>query len=187
MFPVQFGHTLPQDLGQGNAVGTNGIWRTTNGGATFDTTNMNPFVTGTFYFASFVNANLGYAGCTAAPYVFRTTDGGKSWTGVTSPTVTAYDVYASDSLNVIIANASGNVRKSTDGGATWTTILTGASATLYRMVFANANTGFTVGGTTAATMFRYTTNGGLNWTTPANTGLGASTARWPSRGVAHQG
>lgn len=162
-------------LGQGNSTsGANGIYRTTNGGTTFDTTNVVPYNSGTFYFASFVNNNLGYAGCTAAPYVYRTTNGGASWTGLTSPTVTAYDVYAADSLNIIIANASGNVRKSTDGGATWTTILTGASATLYRMVFANANTGFTAGGSTAASMFRYTTNGGLNWTTPANTGLGAS-------------
>ncbi len=163
-------------LGQGNAIsGANGIYRTTNGGTTFDTTNVVPWVSGTFYFATFVNNNLGFAGCTTAPYVYRTTNGGMSWTGLTSPTVTAYDIYASDSLNIIIANASGNVRKSTDGGATWTTILTGASATLYRMVFANSSTGFTAGGSTAATMFRYTTNGGLNWTTPANTGLAAST------------
>jgi photosystem II stability/assembly factor-like uncharacterized protein len=163
-------------LGQGNAVsGANGIYRTTNGGTTFDTTNVVPWGSGTFYFAYFVNNNLGFAGCTTAPYVYRTTNGGISWTGLTSPTVTAYDIYASDSLNIIIANASGNVRKSTDGGATWATISTGASATLYRMVFANPNVGFTVGGTTVASMFRYTTNGGLNWTTPANTGLIAST------------
>ncbi|MCE1165096.1 MAG: choice-of-anchor J domain-containing protein [Bacteroidetes bacterium] len=163
-------------LGQGNSVsGANGIFRTTNGGTTFDTTNVVPYNSGTFYFANFVNNNLGFAGCTAAPYIYRTTNGGMSWTGLTSPTTTAYDVYASDSLNIIIANTTGNVRKSTDGGATWTTISTGASATLYRMVFANANTGFTAGGTTAATMFRYTTNGGLNWTTPTNTGLPAST------------
>ncbi len=162
-------------LGQGNANGTNGIWRTTNGGQTWDTTNVVPFTTGTFYFASFVNSTLGYACGTGAPYVYRTTDGGLTWAGVTSPTTTAYDIYASDSLNVIISNASGNVRKSTDGGATWTTILTGASATLYKLTFVNANTGFTAGGTTAATMFRYTTNGGLNWTVPSNTGLPAST------------
>ena len=162
-------------LGQGNAIGTNGIWRTTNAGTTWDTTNVVPFNTGTFYFASFVNNNLGYVGGTAAPYVYRTTDGGKSWTGLTSPTVTAYDIYASDSLNIIISNASGNVRKSTDGGATWTTILTGTAVSLFKMTFANANTGFTAGGTVAATMFKYTTNAGLTWTTPTNTGLPAST------------
>jgi|WetSurMetagenome_2_1015567.scaffolds.fasta_scaffold02884_4 photosystem II stability/assembly factor-like uncharacterized protein len=162
--------------GQGNSVsGANGIYRTTNGGTTFDTTNVVPWMAGTFYFAYFVNNNLGFAGCTSAPYVYRTTNGGISWTGLTSPTVAAYDIYASDSLNIIISNASGNVRKSTDGGATWTTILTGTSATLYRMVFANPNVGFTAGGSTAASIFRYTTNGGLNWTTPANTGLAAST------------
>ena len=163
-------------LGTGNTVsGANGIYRTTNGGTTFDTTNVVPWVSGTFYFAYFVNNNLGFAGCTVAPYIYRTTNGGISWTGLATPTVTAYDVYASDSLNIIIANASGNVRKSTDGGATWTTYLTGTSATLYRMVFANPNVGFTVGGSTAASIFRYTTNGGVNWTTPANTGLPAST------------
>lgn len=163
-------------LGQGNSVsGANGIYRTTNGGTTFDTTNVVPWTSGTFYFAYFVNNNLGYAGGTGAPYVYRTTNGGISWTGLTSPTTTAYDIYASDSLNIVISNTSGNIRKSTDGGATWTTVSTGTSVALYRMVFANANVGFTAGGTTAATMFRYTTNGGLNWTTPTNTGLGAST------------
>jgi photosystem II stability/assembly factor-like uncharacterized protein len=161
-------------LGSGSV--NNGIWRTTNGGNTWDSTNVTPFTNGTFYFASFVNGNLGYAVGTGTPKVYRTNDAGLNWTGITTAwTTAAYDVYAPDSLNIIVATTLGNIQKSTDGGATWAMISTGASATMYRMVFANANTGFITGTTSA---FRYTINGGLTWTTPTNTGLVAAATFW---------
>lgn len=165
--------------GTSSAPGANGIWRTTNAGLTWDSTNVTPFVTGIFYFASFVNSNLGYASCTSAPYVFRTTNAGLTWEGLATAGTAGYDIYASDSLNIILATTLGNIKKSTDGGATWATISTGTSATMYRMVFADANTGYIYGGATGATGFRYTTNAGLNWTTPANAGLpNTSTSYW---------
>ncbi len=168
-----FNQSTGLTLGSANSTsGTNGIWRTTNGGTNWDTTNITPYVTGTFYFASFVNSTLGYACATSAPYVFRTIDGGMSWTGVTTAGGTAYDIHAFDSLNIIVASTSGNVRRSTDGGASWAAVSTGASATLYRIVFQDANTGYVSGSSSA---FRVTTDAGLTWTTPANLGLAAST------------
>ncbi len=164
-----FNQSTGLTFGSANSTsGTNGIWRTTNGGTNWDTTNITPYVSGTFYFASFVNSTLGYACATSAPYVFRTIDGGMSWTGVTTAGGTAYDIHAFDSLNIIVASTTGNVRRSTDGGASWTAVSTGASATLYRIVFADANTGYVTGTSSA---FRVTTDAGLTWTTPANSGL----------------
>ncbi|MFA5012172.1 MAG: choice-of-anchor J domain-containing protein [Ignavibacteria bacterium] len=168
-----FDQTTGLAFGSANSTsGTNGIWRTTNGGTNWDTTSMTPYVSGTFYFASFVSSTLGYACATSAPYVFRTIDGGMSWTGVTTAGGSSYDIHAFDSLNIIVASSSGNVRRTTNGGANWTAISTGTSATLYRILFADANTGYVSGSSTA---FRVTTDAGLTWTTPANSGLAAST------------
>ncbi|MFA7360297.1 MAG: choice-of-anchor J domain-containing protein [Candidatus Kapaibacterium sp.] len=166
-------------FGTGSSGLGNGIHRTTNAGTTWDSTNVTPFVTGIFYFASFVNGNLGYASCTSAPYAYRTTNAGLTWEGLATTATASYDIHAFDSLNIIVATTLGNVKKSTDGGATWTTISTGASATMYRMVFADANNGYIYGGATGATGFRYTTNAGLNWTTPTNTNLpNPTTSYW---------
>lgn len=178
---MYYGHFFNANTGMvfgAGTTGANGIWRTTNAGLTWDSTNVTPFVTGIFYFASFVNGRLGYASCTSAPYVYRTTNAGLTWEGLATAGTACYDVHAFDSLNVIVATTAGNVKKTTDGGATWATISTGASATLYRMVFADANTGYVYGGSTPATGFRYTTNAGLNWTTPTNTGLAVPTTSY---------
>ncbi len=150
-----------------------GIVRTTNGGTSFDTVTVTPFTTGTFYQTYFVNNTTGYAVGTAVPKLFKTTDAGLTWNGVTAaPAVTLYDVYSPDSLNIIVSAASGNVYKSTDAGATFSAaILTGVSSTMNKMEFANALTGFVTG---SASKFAYTVNGGLNWTTPTNTGLVAA-------------
>ncbi len=153
------------------STGNGPIVRTTNGGVTFDTI-PNMVFTGVLYQVYFRDNNNGYAVGTTTPKLWRTFNGGVSWTGVaTAPTTTLYDVYASDSLNIIVSTTAGNVAKSTNAGATWTTISTGASATLYKMEFITANLGAVTG---TASAFRYTTNGGLNWTTPANTGLVAA-------------
>jgi photosystem II stability/assembly factor-like uncharacterized protein len=158
--------------GSGSApVFGSGIVRTTNGGTTWDSVTVTPFVTSAiFYQVYFMNNNTGYAVGTTTPKLFKTTDAGLTWNGITTaPTTTLYDVYSPDSLNIIVSTTAGNVHRSTDAGATFSAaISTGVSATLYKMEFADANTGF-VSGTVSA--FRYTTNGGLNWTTPTNTGL----------------
>jgi photosystem II stability/assembly factor-like uncharacterized protein len=163
-------------VGQGSASAPEyhfGIVRTTNGGTSFDSVSASPFTTGTFYQVYFRNNNAGYAVGTGTPKLYVTNDGGLTWTGITTaPTTTLYDVYASDSLHIIVSTTAGNVAKSIDAGATWTTISTGASATLYKMEFINSNVGF-VSGTASA--FRYTMNAGLNWITPTNTGLVSAT------------
>ncbi|MCX6163211.1 MAG: YCF48-related protein [Ignavibacteriae bacterium] len=151
-----------------------GIVRTTNGGTTWDSVTVTPFVTSAiFYQVYFMNDNTGYAVGTTTPKLFKTTDAGLTWNGITTaPTTTLYDVYSPDSLNIIVSTTLGNVHKSTDAGATFSAaISTGVSATLYKMEFADANTGF-VSGTVSA--FRYTTDAGLTWTTPSNTGLVAA-------------
>lgn len=156
----------------GIVVGTSSInsamYKTTNAGITFDSCTMTPFYAGTIYSVYFLNNNIGYAVGNTVPKLYRTIDGGITWQGLTTaPTTTLYDVYASDTNNIIVSTTSGNVSRTTNGGLNWTAVSTGATATLYKIAFANANTGFVAGSSGSC---RYTTNGGLNWTL-ANTGL----------------
>ena len=172
----------------GILVGTSSInsamYRTTNGGVTFDSCTMTPFYAGTIYSACFINNNTGFAVGTTVPKMYKTTDGGVTWNGVTTaPTTTLYDVAAADSLNIIVSTTAGNVARSTNGGATWTTISTGASVTLYKIAFVNINTGFVAGSSGAC---RYTTNSGLNWTL-ANTGLPTTDTYYDLDVIASQG
>jgi photosystem II stability/assembly factor-like uncharacterized protein len=172
----------------GILVGTSSInsamYRTTNGGVTFDSCTMTPFYAGTIYSACFINNNTGFAVGTTVPKMYKTTDGGVTWNGVTTaPTTTLYDVAAADSLNIIVSTTAGNVARSYDGGATWTTISTGASVTLYKIAFVNINTGFVAGSSGAC---RYTTNSGLNWTL-ANTGLPTTDTYYDLDVIASQG
>lgn len=149
----------------GLVAGSNGLYRTTNGGTSFDSV-QTLSTSGTIYFMYFMNSTTGYVAGTSSIKVYKTTNAGLNWAPILNGSYsTAYDVYASDTNNIIVASSSGNVYKTTNAGVNWATISTGASATLYAMEFINANTGFVTG---SSGTFRYTTNAGDNWTT-ANT------------------
>ncbi len=150
----------------GQAGFNGGFARTTDGGMTWDTAYSNTVTSGIFYKVFFLNNNLGWAVGTTTPKIWSTTNGGITWSGMsTAPTTTLYDVYAWDSLTLGVVTTSGNFIKSTDGGATWSaTISTGNTGVCYRLYFKNANTGYVAG---SAGKFSFTTNSGANWTLAA--------------------
>jgi photosystem II stability/assembly factor-like uncharacterized protein len=147
----------------GSASVNGGIVRTTDGGTTWDTAYSNTVTTGIFYQVQFLNNTVGYAVGTVTPKIWKTNNGGATWTGIaTAPTTTVYDIYAFDTLNLIISTTSGNVQKSTDGGATWSAVIaTGNTNVGNKIHFINNTTGYLAGVTGK---FSYTTDGGTTWT-----------------------
>ena len=152
----------------GIVVGTSGIQRTTNGGNSFDTCANLP-TAATWYQVFFLNSLTGYAAGTTSGRLAVTTDAGVTWTlNTIIPSATYYDVWAYDKDTFYVSNSAGGVQKTTNAGLNFTLYSTGASAGLYKIYFMDAVTGM-VGG---ASTFRFTTNGGVNWTIatiPANT------------------
>jgi len=119
----------------------------------------------------FLNENDGFAatGSTSAGdslgHLYRTTDGGATWSARPYNFKRAVYSFAAPSLTTIYASIYDNrIFKSTDGGTTWTQQTSPAAASYrpYQTVFATVDTGYIVGN--LATMLK-TTNGGTNWST----------------------
>jgi photosystem II stability/assembly factor-like uncharacterized protein len=152
------------DMDNGFLNGFGGIWRTTDGGLTWDSL-YNFSTTATVYDIYFVNDTLGFVAGTSSMLVQRTTDGGVTWTALSPPSGTYYTVFAWDIDNIIAGSSSGNVQKTTDGGTTWTTVNVGQSSTLYGLKFTDTMNGWVSGtGDNPA----YTTDGGDTWTLSAS-------------------
>ncbi len=137
--------TNPSIVYAGSASG--GVWRTTNGGATWTplTDNQCSLTTGSIAIDP-VNPNIVYVG-TGEPTqsngcgLLRSFDGGTSWTeingaGVLAPvngtqTTRAYRIRVAPSLagtqntSVVLYAANNGLHRSTNSGAAWTTVLSG--------------------------------------------------------------
>jgi photosystem II stability/assembly factor-like uncharacterized protein len=162
----------------GSSSVNGGIVRTTNGGTSWDTAYSSTVTTGVFYQVQFLNNNVGYAVGTVTPKIWKTVNGGITWTGMTTaPTTTVYDIYAFDTLNLIISTTSGNVQKSTDGGATWSAVIaTGSTGVGNKIHFTDNNKGYLAG---ASGKFAFTTDGGASWTLkPVIVGATANTSSY---------
>jgi len=155
----------------GCAVGAAGtIIRTTTGGASWAPV-TNPAPWATMYGVAFGDASTGVCvgyGFNAATgqnagVIERTTDGGATWTVVSTTAAFTIDVaFATPSTAVVVAASGGfYATRSTDGGQTWTIATAEATAQgYYGVCFVSATEGYAVGygGTVART-----TDGGLTW------------------------
>lgn len=131
------------------------------------------------------------AGNTTDPILYRTTDGGVSWTSInTNPLANnkgLYTVWGIDANTVYVGNGTGNARvyRTTNAGGTWTTLFTASGSNSFfngivfsKIVpsfgFANSDPLDAPGGNY---YLQYTTNSGTSWTLinpPGNAGLNAS-------------
>ncbi|MCC6549946.1 MAG: T9SS type A sorting domain-containing protein [Ignavibacteriaceae bacterium] len=163
----------------GYVGGSNGvIYKTTTSGTIWtEVTDTNVYMGGINDIHFFDEQNGLAAGSNSKGYyMIRTTNGGQTWTGVTTPTTsTCYQFYFDTPQNGWVTTGSGRFMRTTDGGATWTlATVTGTTSTIYSIRKADASTYFMTG--TAGQVYR-STDGGVSFasvTSPANLPLYSS-------------
>lgn len=144
----------------GIVCGSSGqIWRTTNGGTSFDS--IPSGVTTTLYGIHFINANTGYIGGTSGT-VLKSTNAGVSWTALTTGTTfTINNIFAIDNRVYCPTSTASILLTSYDGGTSWFNDTTAATAnSLYDVAFRDTLTGIVSGATATV---RITTDAGLTW------------------------
>lgn len=155
---------LFHDAMTGWAVG-NGAWFTSDGGDSWQAASG---LLGTAYTPFFVDTQHGWA--TAYSAVYRTDDGGRSWTLVeTDTSSTMQGVFFHDPDRGWAVSIDGHVMGSLDGGRTWSLRhKAGDFSNTNTVWFADELEGWVIGGST----FLHTVDGGANWseeTVPAGT------------------
>lgn len=174
------------------ALGTQGIYKTTNGGSTWVKQTTAAFTSASFCnFVYFWDANNGVCmGDKRGGYfeIYTTTNGGTNWTRTPTANIatTATDYsytgkYFVTGNTIWFGTDNGKLMRSTDKGLNWTAISTpitdfggGTDATsIAEFAFSDDNNGFILKETydatpayVSTTLYR-TVNGGANWTTVA--------------------
>ena len=149
----------------GIVIGSFGsIFRTTDGGITFDSTN-NPAPTNTtFTGISFINNLTGYVVCGLTDYrLMKTTNGGITWNnniGTNPGYSNPYVLHAFTENKLIVFNQLGDNFITTNGGFSWNTYPIGNLVNFNNAVFLDANTGYACGDWGRC---RYTNDGGYTW------------------------
>ena len=117
------------DANTGVAVSGLGIYKTTNGGATWAWVN----VTLELDSVSFADANTGVA-VGAGARIVRTTDGGETWTTVSTDAANnwLFDVSFGDSSTGAAVGVDGTILRETDGGDRCAGVVCGEFHTLSR-------------------------------------------------------
>lgn len=127
------------------------------------------------YDVFFVDADIGYI--STNPGIFKTTDGGESWTQVNN-VVSGFksQLYFLNNNTGFLVNSSALIYKTTDGGINWEEIDSDANYPLLGINFINENTGFIVG---EHDTYLYTNDGGNTWIKPTYSPLnGSHSAVW---------
>lgn len=107
--------------------------------------------------------NTLWISCSSSAAIFRSTDGGNTFTSAATASVTQAIYMFSDATNGwAVGLAKGN--KTTDGGLNWSIPNTTIGGTLYEVYFPTSLVGYAVGNSGAVYK---TENGGTNWTKKA--------------------
>ena len=146
------------------------VFRSTNGGATF--TNVTPAAaTSDYYFYGLsinpTNPDLMLSG--SMYNMYRSTNGGNSWTNVGSQYYNFRMAFSQADNNLIFAGGSNRGYRSTNGGVSWSSMTTGLSGSDIQWVVPSWDNVSNVYTTSSAGFFR-STNGGNSWAT-SNSGL----------------
>ncbi len=138
------------------------IFRTTNGGANWQTVPCGLSTIYEFQGVSFVDANTGYV-CgfeqnDFTSVILKTTNGGINWAVQNFPNGTTFvSIYFFNALTGFVSGTT--IRKTTDGGNTWV-IKQSPSGAYGSLQFPSINTGYTLGG--YSTVLK-SSNGGESW------------------------
>ena len=128
----------------GWVAGSDGIvFHTTNGGNTW----LQQFPSGGWLWPIFfINNNIGWTAGDPIFGMFKSTDGGFSWSSTSLPVVErVYSLIFVDPQIGWLSAAQGQIAKSIDGGITWENLQSGTSQYLRDINFINYNTGWSVG------------------------------------------
>ncbi len=151
-----------------------GVWRTTDGGNTWEPLTDNlPVLTGGALAFNPLNTNVIWYGtgelhycsvCFPGDGLFKSTDGGNTWVKVASPDVVGYYIsriiVLPTDTNIILVAGSKGVVKSTDGGATWTNVLSGDNVN--DLVYREDNPNVLFAATLYSGIYK-STDGGNTW------------------------
>jgi photosystem II stability/assembly factor-like uncharacterized protein len=169
--------------------GLGGVFKTSDGGATWEPQNSDGFTTvgeSWFNVVHFFDANVGLAmgDPEGGEYeIYKTTDGGTNWTriagsAIPNPLSGEYGYnggYAAAGGSFWFTTNKGRVYRTTNQGVTWTVAQApitdfGADAQNGRIYFSDANNGYlqknVVAGAVTTRTYATTTNGGTTWSTP---------------------
>jgi photosystem II stability/assembly factor-like uncharacterized protein len=172
--------------------GLGGVFKTSNGGSTWEQQNSSAYTTpGVSWFnvVHFFNANVGLTmgdpiGSGLGEFeIYKTIDGGDNWTAISAtalpnPLSGEYGYnggYAAAGGSFWFTTNKGRVYRTTDQGVTWTVSQApitdfGGEAQNGRIYFSDANNGYlqknVVAGAVTTRTYATTTNGGATWSTP---------------------
>lgn len=135
------------------------VWRTTNGGLTFDSIPVALGNAANFMGIHFINSNTGYIGCSIGD-VFKTTDAGLSWSRIfTGSNLWIQNISAADN-RIYCPGTQSSILTSYDKGETWfVNVVSSTQYFLNDVKFIDTLRGMVCGINFAA----YTSNGGASW------------------------
>ncbi len=155
-----------------------GVWKTVDGGVQWNVLSDNlTAVTCGAVAVDPGNPNIVYFGTGELNFsldsyygdgIFKTTDGGTSWTKIATTTVGRYfSQIAINPLNnnTIYISGSSGIYKSTNAGASWTTTSSGNNANCVLLDPTNPEVVYTTTGGAGTNVVRKSTNGGTSWST----------------------
>ncbi|MDZ7896926.1 MAG: YCF48-related protein [Arcicella sp.] len=116
----------------------------------------------------FLNSQVGFY--VSGGGIFKTIDGGASWTQIQSGVVFRSITFINSTIGWAVGD-NGKIAKTTDGGNTWTVSNINGYSYFTRIRFRDANNGVIVGG--FSEIF-YTNNGGITWSLGSGTNLPSS-------------
>lgn len=172
-------------------VGTSGTysqWQFCPGSSSVTGIGSNPGV-----YCLDANNAIVVGGSTGAPRVYRTTDGGATFTNVTG-NITGPELYAGcmvDATTFLVGDGAGNATmwRTSNAGVNWSVVVTtgGTGGFFNGIVKASLGGNFIIaqsdaptGGTGGTQIMYVSTNGGLNWTAQNETGLGFGIGSLPA-------
>ena len=118
---------------------------------------------GNFKDVYFINSTTGFAvgGNNTNGVIYKTTNGGTSWTATTKNGTSLESVWFVNSNEGYVAGSNGKIFKTIDGGGTWSLLTTNSTSGLKSVCFPSSTTGYAVGGTNVLK----TVNSGTSWST----------------------
>lgn len=154
------------------------VYKTTDGGATWNEQLNNTILGSSHYFRNieFLNENVGFLGSLNGKF-YKTIDGGATWSLVTiTPNPAA--ICGLDCVGTSTVYGCGAyfspayIIKSTDSGLTWQYIdMSSYASTLVEVLFIDESTGYASGNNATGAVVLKTNDGGVTWNSIYNSGI----------------